>query len=499
MTKSKIFLYFCLSFILGISIASFFNIPQLVLFLILITAIILISVWWRNKKIVVFGFCLIFAIVGIWRYQKVSFVEITPNCIQYYNNRNEVVLEGIVIKEPDIRDDNIKLTVNSKQLINKSHRTTVSGKVLVTVSRYPEYNYGDKLKIKGKLKTPMEFEDFSYKNYLAKDDIYSVMYLPKVQLIKSNALCEGKCAKYLVLRNILAIKNKFHSILSSIFPEPQGSIISAMILGKKQNIPQYVLENFNNTGTRHIIAISGLHVSIMVILLMYLALAAGLSRSWAFYFTLFTLLFYIILIGFPPSAVRAGIMGALVLIAMKCGRLNSAVNAVIFAGAGMLFLNPKLLSLDVGFQLSFAAILGIIFIFPILENYFQRIPNFLHLRSVLFITLSVQATTLPIIIANFRHFPLAAPLANILIVPLVPLVMIGGLLAGIFGLACQTLGQIISWPTWLMLTYQLKISEFLSSFSFLIIKIEKINIWWIVGYYVFLGILIWQLKKRQNY
>jgi competence protein ComEC len=433
---------------------------------------------------------LILAIVGIWKFQKASFVEITSDCASYYNDKNEIILEGIIIKEPDIRDDSAKLKVRSEKLKVEQKWHNVSGNILITVPRYPEYNYGDRLKIKGKIKTPMEFDDFSYKDYLARDNIYSVIYWPEIQLIKSDAICNGKCAGYLAMKNILIFKNKFHSTLKSIFPEPHSSIISAMLLGKKRGIPENVLENFNATGTRHIVAISGLHITIMAVLLMYFALAIGFARGQAFYFSLFALFAYIILVGFPASAMRAGIMGALVLIAMKCGRLNSAANAVIFACAGMLFLNPKLLAFDAGFQLSFAATLGIIFIFPILEEYFQKIPNFLRFRSILFITLSAQAATLPIVIYNFHNLSLVAPLANVLIVPLVPFIMIGGLLSGAIGVIYQTLGWIISWPTWLVLSYQLKVSEYLSGFSFSVFDIEKLNTWWVIGYYILLGILI---------
>jgi len=158
MTKSKIFLYFCLSFVFGIAISSFFTVSQLLMLGFLILGILLISVFWRYKILVVIGFCLLFLVLGVWRHQ--SALE-KPNIIE-----GETSLTGIVCQEPDVRMDNVKLTVKIEKL----------GKVLVTTSRYPQYQYGDQLKITGNLQIPHVFEDFNYQDYLAKDGIYSVMY-----------------------------------------------------------------------------------------------------------------------------------------------------------------------------------------------------------------------------------------------------------------------------------------------------------------------------------
>ncbi|KPJ56800.1 hypothetical protein AMJ49_03965, partial [Parcubacteria bacterium DG_74_2] len=134
MTASKIFLYFCLSFILGIFINSFFNTSLILMLVVLILGILLISVFWRRKDIAVIGFCLVFLVLGIWRHQMAQ-SSIINNQLSVLNNQDEeIVLIGIVMKEPDIREDNIKLTINSKQLM---------GKVLVTTERYPEHQYGD--------------------------------------------------------------------------------------------------------------------------------------------------------------------------------------------------------------------------------------------------------------------------------------------------------------------------------------------------------------------
>ena len=489
MTKSKIFLYLCLFFIGGVFIASFFKIPLEVLWGILIFGIILITVWRKERKILVFGFCLIVLSFGIFRFYQVNKIETSPDFVHYYNGKGKVSFEGI-ISEPDIKKDKIKIVLNAEKIFFQKEEKEISGKVLATLNRYPEYQYGDYLKFFGGLKTPEEFEEFNYPAYLAKDEIYSLCFYPKAELISSD---NGNK----VYANILKLKNKFADVLETTFSEPQASILSAMLLGRKQGIDEATLENFNRTSTRHIIAISGLHITIVIFLLMYFALAIGFYRRQAFWFSLIVVSFYIILIGAPPSAVRAGIMGGLILTAEYFGRLNQSWRAIIFAGALMLLANPKILTSDIGFQLSFMAALGIIFLFPLFQNLFKKIPDFFKARTTLCLTLSAQIFTLPLLVFHFGNLSIVSILANILIVPLVPVIMVGGMIVIFFGSFWIFLGKIISWPVWLLITYQLKIIEFLSNISFAAISVEKFNVFWILIYYLFLaGILAYIRRKK---
>ncbi|PIX98975.1 DNA internalization-related competence protein ComEC/Rec2, partial [bacterium (Candidatus Howlettbacteria) CG_4_10_14_3_um_filter_37_10] len=121
----------------------------------------------------------------------------------------------------------------------------------------PEYQYGDELEISGKLKTPIVFEDFNYKEFLDKDDIYSVCYKPEIRLVSSD---NGN----FIYRNLFNFKNKLKKIIARILPEPESSFLSALLLGIKGSIPKDILDNFSKTGISHIIAISGLHITILL-------------------------------------------------------------------------------------------------------------------------------------------------------------------------------------------------------------------------------------------
>ncbi len=424
MTKSKIFLSFCLSFVSGIAISSFFTVSQLLMLGLLILGILLVSVFWRYKKLAVVGFCLLFLTFGIWRHQ--SALE-KPNIIE-----GETSLIGTVSQESDVRMDNIKLTIKVENL----------GKVLVTTSRYPEYQYGDELKITGNLQIPYIFEDFNYKDYLAKDGIYSVMHYPEIEFRGSTSNIYGKTLRF---------KDKLRESIYQNLSPPQSSILGAMLLGDKRRLSEELKEKLNAAGVRHITAISGMHIMILSGVLMYSAMALGFWRGQAFYFALGILVLFIIMVGSPASAVRAGIMAFFYLLAEKVGRPKSGSRAIIFAATCMLVVNPLLLKLDVGFQLSFLAAMGITYLMPFLQK-------FLKFR-ILAMTLSAQVFTLPILIYNFGYVSFVAPITNILIVPLLPFIMGLGFIFALGGVIWSGLGWVLSWPSWLLLTYIIKIVE----------------------------------------
>jgi len=472
MTVSKIFLYFCLSFIGGIFLNSIISISQLNLLGLLILGVLLVSVFWKYQKLVVIGFSILFLVVGIYHHQT-ALLKIADNELQKYNDRDSpVTLIGLVSAEPDTREDNQKLTIKPEE---------IEGKVLVTTNLYPQYYYGDKLKIKGKLKTPQEFEDFNYKDYLAKEEIYSVVYWPEIELIKRN---QGN----FIYSQILSFKEKLKESIYQNLSPPQSSILGAIILGDKKRISQEWKEKLNIAGVRHLTAVSGMHVAILTSILMTLLIGLGLWRGQAFYFTLIFIALFILMTGLQPSAIRAGIMGGLFLLAQYLGRKSVSSRAIVLAATLMLIQNPLLLRQDVGFQLSFLAMLGIIYLSPILQK---------HLGNILTMTLSAQVFTLPILIYNFGYFSLVAPITNILIVPLLPFLMGLGFIFATLGAVSQFLGWLFSFPVKFLLLYLTNIVNWFSSFSWSAFFLE-ISWVWLSAAYLILGLIAWRITERQK-
>ncbi|MFH1820745.1 MAG: ComEC/Rec2 family competence protein [Candidatus Nealsonbacteria bacterium] len=465
MTVSKTFFYFSLSFIIGILLNSLFLFNQLIALAFLIPPVFLISVFWERKKIVMVGFCLLFLSLGIMRHQQAVF-----NIPEIYEN--EISFIGQVAAEPDIRENHIKLILFTE---------LVPGKVLISVDKYPKYEFDDKLKITGELKKPEAFEGFNYPDYLAKDGIYSVMYFPEVEFL-------GQADSNLTSRvynQILLVKNKLRESIGNTLSEPQSSVLGALILGDKRKLSDDIKNKLNAAGLRHITAVSGLHIMILAGILMSFGLFLGFSRKISFYLVLAFLVFFIILVGLPPSAVRAGIMMVFFLLSQVLGRPRSGLRVIVLTATAMLLINPLLLKSDVGFQLSFLAILGITCFMTPFQRYLKS--------SVLSVTLSAQVFTLPILIYNFGYFSLISPVTNILVVPFLPFVMILGFAGSIIGLIWLPLGYMLFWPAWLMLSYIIKIAEVADSLS---LSLYNVHFGWLIAFYLVLGIFILKVRPK---
>lgn len=452
----------------------------------------LISVLWQYKKIVVFGFCIIFLVLGIWRHQTVESKFINDELRKYNDREAKITLIGKIISEPEIKEKSIQLKFGVSQIQNENGSRSIEGKVLVAAGRYPEYKYGDKLKIKGHLKTPPAFEGFNYQNYLRKDGIYSLMSWPEIELL-------GRNFGSPIYKILFSFKNKFKETTRKFIPPPQEGILEALIFGDEENISKTWKEKLNVTGLRHITAVSGMNITIIGFLILSFVLNIGFWRKQALFISIFLIFLYILMIGAPPSGVRAGIMAGLLMIAQYFGRLSSASRTIFFAATLMLIMNPLLLRFDIGFQLSFLAMMGIIYIQTIVVNWFKIIPNFKNvpLRTTLAATISAQAFAMPVLIYNFGYISLVSPFTNILIVPLLAPLTILIFIFGIVGMSFPFLGWIFSLPVWLCLTYITKIVDFFNQLSFASL-ILTIHWAFILIFYSILSFIIWRFREKQK-
>jgi competence protein ComEC len=515
MPKSKIFFYSCLFFILGIGIVSYLQLPLWAAFGIFIVGCGFLFVGWpavakvsageaaslvaNHKRIfIIIGLGGIFLFFGMLRFTASTPVA-DKNQINFYNGEERTFV-GIISAEPDTRDSGVKLKVKSERMRNPSLTfpfekgenldwRKVNGNVLVNVRLYPVFHYGDELEIKCELQKPEPILEFAYDKYLAKENIYSLCYWPEIKLLAS-----GRGNK--VIAAILFIKEKLIYTVNRILPEPQAAFLGGLLYGARRGIPKDLMEKFNITGTTHIIAISGYNITILAALLMRITRIIGIARKKSFWISLFGIFFFVILTGASASVVRAALMGCLVLLASQTGRASKTTNALVFAAAAMLFLNPKILAFDVGFQLSFAATAGLIFLTPVLEKYFNRWPSLFGVKESLITTLSAIIMTLPLILYNFGRISFIAPLANLLILPAIPLTMALGSIAVLGGLIYVGLGQVLAWLAWLFLSYIIKGVEILAKIPLASLEVDQIHWAFIIVIYFVIGGFIRKQQKK---
>jgi competence protein ComEC len=509
-SRSKVFLICLFSFVLGVGFSSFIEIEFIYVYSLALLVLIFLVIFWSNRAYRTIALIGLFFVLGVGRMILAAPNLNSPSHIAYYNNQ-DVVITGIVAQEPDVRLDHQKLTVSviaseataergnptlqrdpdgvaSSSRNSGTSRKDTKGRILVKTDLYPQYQYGDLIRVKCGIQAPEPIEDFSYDKYLARYNIYSVCWRGEIEKLESG---KGNFA----MAGILAVKTKFMNTINSIISEPHAAFLAGLLVGARRGIPEYLLEAFNRTGTTHIIAISGSNITIIAAVVIGFMQFLGVHRKRAFWWISAGIVIFVIMTGATASVVRAGIMGIFVLLAKQLGRASRATNALVFTAFVMLLVNPKILIFDAGFQLSFLATVGLVYINPIFQKYTEKLPELFGTKEALVTTLSALITTTPLILYQFGRLSVVAPLANILILPAIPLTMAIGFAAGMAGMLWSGLGQIIVWPAWLLLEYMIRIAEILSSWKFASLELGGFHWLLMLGMYILIGWGVWKLSS----
>ncbi len=430
----------------------------------------------QNRFSLVFKIFFVLLLVGvvIFRfYQKYNLISSLPI-------GDVSTLYGTIVEEPEQRQNNQRLTV----LLDEPKE-----KILLLVDYEKEYEFGDKIKFKGKIKAPENFitdqgKEFDYVNYLRKDGIFRLISNSTVGTISKGDGYELK--KYL-----FRFKNFFLEKMNRIIPQPESKLMGGLILGERSSFDDDLREQFINTGTIHIVALSGFNVTIVaewiIKIFSFLPRIAGSLMGMA------SIIIFILMTGGSSTAIRAGIMASLMLLARMTGRDYDALRIIILTGSVMVFLNPLILLYDVSFQLSFMATIAVIFLSPKMEKYFHFI-KWEYLRDIVSVTFSAYIFVLPFILYKMGNLSLVALPANILILPFIPLTMLMGFLTGLAGMLNFVFSIPLGYLSYYLLHYELWIINFFANLSFASFSMSNFPFILTVSIYIW---FIYKLFRRR--
>ncbi len=460
-SKSRTFLAFCFCFIMGVAI---FSVDveavgwQYNLFVLLFIALFLLIIFWNNLVARFLFIGVIFFIFGGLRFfwSVPSFQE---DKINFYNDRT-IDMIGKISQEVAKKEKNDQAVVSVLTVGGKK----VTGKVLLFLPPYTDLQFGDMVQVDCQLKKPVGSDSFiNYDKYLARDGIWSQCSWPK---IKKLSYSPSWLEKIIII--FFNFKQQIQNQVDKLWVEPESSLMAGLLYGARAGFSPEVNNDFSRSGITHIVAISGYNISIIAKVLLGGLLMIGLNRRRAFWLALLGIILFVLFTGASASVVRAGIMGVIVLLASQMGRLSRVGNVLIFTAAVMLLLNPYVLVWDAGFQLSFLSTVGLIYLSPILNSYFILDIKNIYIKSLaenFITTISAIIVTLPLILFQFGRLSVVAPLANLLIIWIVPYLMLVGFVAIILSVLFFSLGQIVGWVGYLGLKYVIIMSHYLAAWS----------------------------------
>lgn len=428
--------------------------------------------WWTG-----FG-CVLLCALGAARYSSAIPSPGEAN-LSAYNGIGFVTLTGFISEAPDVRDTQVLLTVKAESLTLPGGETrSTTGLVLVQAPRTKTYQYGDPVTATGELREPpSEEEGFSYRDWLARKGIYSLMQYAQVSV-------SGERQGSPIRARLLDFRAYAHQTIQRLLPDPESSLLAGIILGIESGIAPEVRDAFATTGTAHIIAISGANLAILGGLLIN-ATRRFLPQTGSIAVTITGIVLYSIFVGGDPAVLRAAVMTTLGLVATLLGRQTYGLASLGFAALLLTAINPMLLW-DVGFQLSFMATLGLIlYSEPIQRMVGAGLQRLLSaetaqkivgaLSDALLVTIAAQLTTAPIMAYYFKSFSIVSLPVNLLIVPVQPLIMILGGLGTLLAMIVWPVGQLLAWGSWLLLSYTIGVVEFGASLPFASTSVETLS------------------------
>ncbi len=487
--------YLAAAWVAGTVSAARVPLPMVVWAIGLALALGLVLIWRRDPLLLRVHLCLLVFCVAALRY-AIALPHFDENSLAFYNDRGAVALVGIVTDPPQANDRTLNVHLAVTELNMGGEWRTVTGTALVQLARENDVRYGDRLQISGTLTTPPEFEDFSYKDYLARQGIHSlVRTYGTIPTLLAREQGDGFHTP------LYAFKARTLATVHTILPEPSASLLAGILLGDDSGMPPDLTDAFSATNTAHIIAISGFNIAILAGIFAATARRVFGERGVTALFVILGLALYTLLVGASASVVRAAIMGSLSVIALYYHRRNDALNALAIAALIMTMQNP-LVVFDVGFQLSFLATLGLIFFVPPLTVFFEtnlarvvaaeRAKQIVGLLSDSFIvTLAAQITTTPLIVFTFHRLSLVGLAANFFALPAQPAVMLWGGIATIAAMIVQPIGQIIGWVAYAFLQYTIIVVEFAAHLPFAALDVGEFGAPVLALYYVLLaGVVI---------
>ena len=440
-----------------------------------------------NKKVTIL--LLIFIIAG--------FIHI--KFLKYDYEKIYISLENVNIVGTIVSSKKEKQYINEYKIETEKINNIKLKKKFILLTKNKEIEYGNKIKLEGTYIKPSKsrnYRGFDYSNYLKTENIYgTIEQNGKIELIKE------KNINYLFI-NLYKVKNKIIKNINNKFPEETRGVVLGILLGDKSSIEEDVRQNFADSSLSHILAVSGTHISYVVICISVLFKKLKLNKNIRKVLTSLVLFMYLYLVDFSVSATRAVIMSTIVIMQMLFYRKQDTITTIAFSSIIILINNPYSI-LNIGFLLSYGGTIGIILFVNRIsieskEDFFQRFKR--YLKDICIVTISAQTIIMPIIIYYFNTISFTFIISNIIASLIIgPIIMIGLVIIAISFFKIPIISLIIRFYN-ILIVILVRTADIISKIPMSKIYLKTPTTLEIIFYYsvVFLIALLIYIKKSNR-
>ena len=354
----------------------------------------------------------------------------------------EVAIRGTVVRPSLTSQGRTKAVVAVEHLATRGVKSSAHGLVLITLRGDHPLRYGDRIAVRGRLSRPAlagNPGEFSYRDYLATQGVAAVLYTRPDAPIR----VVGRARMNPILLAAYALRERMIAFFNRVMPGARGSLMASLLLGDDGAITPEARDAFKRSGLLHVLVVSGAQVGLVLGSVMWLGRALRAPPTLNGVIAAIAVIFFSLMAGWVPSVARAALM-AVVGVAALFWRRDRDPHAALALAALVLLASTPLLLFDAGFQLSFAATWGLLYVAPPLAERLSMLPR--GIRTLLSLTVAAQLSVMPLLAYHFLQVSLIGLIANLVVVPLVAVLVPAGFLAAIAGLAAPALGSLLALP-----------------------------------------------------
>ncbi|HEY4527051.1 MAG TPA: ComEC/Rec2 family competence protein [Candidatus Paceibacterota bacterium] len=463
-------------------------------------ALVIISREKRTTGILV-AVALISIALGIWRTEVAT---LKGDSFLSAHLGEQLIVEGKVAAEPDVREGSVRLIVNTDTIIYNGATSTLENVVgvLVVAPPHTDVTYGDSIRAVGIIRAPERFDtgegrQFAYPEYLAMRGVFYELSRAQIEWREEHT---GNPVQALAI----SIKHAFLEGLGAALPEPAAGFAGGITVGDKRSIGQELSEDFQTVGLIHMVVLSGYNITIVLNAAAWLIKRAPLLKHMRFApmgVSGMIVMLFVLMSGGASSGARAGAMALIGVYARTSGRIFLASRALAVAVLAIVLWNPLTLAFDPGFQFSVLATLGLIVFTPLFAEKLTWVPEKFLLREIAASTLGTQLAVLPLLLYQNGQLPIYALPANLITLVFIPLAMLFSLIAGIAGIFLGPLAIPVGFPAYLLLEYIISAAQIIADLPYASISIGAFNAVWMIIAYAIIFLIATRLhgnKKRPD-